>query len=116
MAGPRRFSIKSRMRDFDENASGKTKAAVAAGVVILGMAVAVHFNGVDSLSEFGELFTSDAAMFAYTYAGTRGIFNIIANARKAIKEQRKNELDRIFREVEEEEKYSLGGNEDARTR
>lgn len=112
MVEPRKFSIKSRMQNFDENASAKTKACVAAGVFILGMAVAVHFNGIDSVSELGELFTSDAAKFAYVFAGTRGIFKVIESAKESRKEKRQAELDAIFREVEMEER----GNEDVRTR
>jgi hypothetical protein len=100
------------MRAFDENASLKTKSAVAAGVVILGMAVASYFNGVDSLSEFGSMFTTDAAQFAFAFAGARGIFKVIENARKKRKEERQAEIDAIFKEVEMEER----GNEDVRTR
>lgn len=109
---PRKFSIKSRMHDFDENASTKTKACVAAGVFILGMAVAVHFNGVDSLNELSDLFTSDAAKFAYVFAGSRGIFKVIENAKESRRQKRQEEIDAIFREVEIEER----GKDDVRTR
>lgn len=113
MEEPRKFEIKDRTKPKDEKAKQKIRNTVAAGIVILGVVAGLHFGGVNSLSDFGDAISNNEAIqFALVFAGARGVMRVFAKAKENKKQKRQNEIDAIFKEVEEEER----GNEDVRTR